>query len=273
MKYKLLFFASLLAVVLFSCEKEENRVYFEGGTAPVLTASSTSALVLTEANKDKQAIRFSWTNPDYMFSNGVSSHDVNYVLQIDTAGANFSSSNMQEVAIPRELGVTYTHKELNTFLTKLELTENTPYDVQFRIRASLANNAAPLFSNVVTIRTTPYLDVAVPVPPTGDLYMTGSAMPSDWTNDPPASQKFTKVSSTLYTYTANFVPGKEYKFLSTLKSWQPQYGGSSASGGELGFNMGLPGQSDPPGIPTPSEAGRYKITVNFKTGRYTVEKV
>ena len=97
-------------------------------------------------------------------------------------------------------------------------------------------------------------------------------MPSDWTNNPPDSQKFTKVSSTLYTYTANsLVPGKEYKFLSTPGQWQPQYGGSSASGGELGYNMG--GQSDPPGIPTPSEAGKYKITVNFRTGRYTVEKV
>lgn len=272
MKYKLLLFASFLAVVLFtSCEKDENRVYFEGGTAPVLTASSTSALVLTEANKDKQAVRFNWTNPDYKFSNGVSSHDVSYTLQIDTAKANFSSSNMQEVAIPRELGVTYTQKELNTFLTKLELTENTPYDVQFRIKASLTNNAAPLFSNVVTIRTTPYLDVAVPVPPTGNLYMTGSAMPSDWTNNPPTSQRFTKVSSTLYTYTADFVPGKQYKFLSTPGQWQPQYGGPSATGGELGYNMG--GGSDPKEIPTPAVAGKYKITVNFRTGRYTVEKV
>lgn len=274
MKYKLLLFASFLAVVLFSCKKEENRVYFEGGTAPVLTASPTSALVLTEANKDKKAVTFSWTNPDYRFSNGVSSHDVNYILQVDTAGANFSSANMQEVAIPRELGVTYTHKELNTFLTKLELTENVPYDVEFRIRASIGTSSAPLLSNVVKIKLTPYLDVAVPVPPTGNLYMTGSAMPSDWTNNPPANQKFTKVNSTTYTYTVNnFVPGKEYKFLSTPGQWQPQYGGSSASGGELGYNMGLPGQSDPPGIPTPSEAGKYKITVNFRTGRYTVEKV
>jgi starch-binding outer membrane protein SusE/F len=273
MKYKLLLFASFLAGILFSCKKEENRVYFEGGTAPVLTASSTADLVLTDANKNNQAIRFSWTNPDYNFSTGVSSLDVTYTLQVDTTGANFKSKSMQEVAIAKDLSVAYTVKELNTILTKLEMAENIPHNIEFRIKATLGTNAAPLYSNVVKVKITPYLDVAVPLPPTGELYITGSALPSDWTNDPPAAQKLTKVNSTTWTYTATFSgSGKEYKFLSTPKNWQPQYGGSSATGGDLGFNMGLPGQSDPPGIPTPGDAGTYKITLNFKTGRYTVEK-
>lgn len=272
MKYKLLLFASFLAVVLFSCKKEENRVYFEGGTAPVLTASSTADLVLTDANKNNQAIRFSWTNPDYKFNTGVSSMDVTYTLQVDTTGANFSSKNMQEVAIAKDLGVSYTVKDLNTILTKLEMAENIPHNIEFRIKSSLGTNAAPLYSNVIKVKITPYLDVAVPLPPTGELYITGNALPSDWTNDPPASQKLTKVNSTTWTYIADFEPGEFYKFLSTPKNWQPQYGGKSATGGELGYRMSATSGSDPDAIPTPSDAGRYKITLNFKTGRYTVEK-
>lgn len=272
MKYKLLLFVSFLAVVLFSCEKEENRVYFEGGEAPVLTASSTDDMVLTDANKDQQAVSFSWTNPDYRFNTGVSSQDVTYTLEVDTLGANFTNPLKQEVVIPKALGVTYTVKELNTILTKLNLADNVPHDVQFRIKATLGTSAVPQYSNILDINITPYLDVAVPLPPSGELYMTGDGMPSGWTNSPPDDQKMTQLSPTEWEYVADFEPGFYYKFLSDRGAWQPQYGGSNPAGGELGFNMGLPGQSDPDAIPTPSEAGTYRVYLNFKTGRYTVEK-
>jgi len=274
----LLFLSSLLIIQL-SCKKQENKIYFEGGRAPSLTASSTLPMVLTDANKNNFAIKFSWTNPDYMFTTGISSQDVVYTLQIDTT-ASFSSSIKQEAVISKDLSVSYTVKELNSFPTKMGLAENIPYNFAFRLKSSLANNTVPLFSNVIRIVITPYLDVAVPLPPTDKLYITGSGVPSDWTNSPPASQQATPVQGsysstghpTAYTITMNFVPGKQYKFLSTLGQWQPQYGGSSETGGDLGYNMGLPGQTDPPGIPTPGLAGTYKITVNFKTGQYTVVK-
>ena len=265
---------AVLAISLFSsCEKDENKIYYEGGTAPVLTASSTNSLVLTDATKNNTAIRFEWTNPNYQFTTGLSSQDVTYILQVDTTGANFSSPDMQEVAIARELGVTYTVKELNTILTKLNMLENIPHAIEFRLKSTLVNNTVPLYSNVIKMNITPYLDVAVPVPPTGELYITGNGTPSDWTNSPPQSQKLTKVSNTEYHITMAFDPGEFYKFLSTQGQWQPQYGGTSATGGDLGFNMGLPGQSDPEAIPTPAISGNYKVTLNFKTGKYTVVKL
>lgn len=265
-----LFFISILAGLFSSCKKDENRIYFEGGTSPVLTASSTNAMVLTGANASSQAIRFDWTNPDYMFTTGISSQDVLYVLQVDTVGANFTSPTMQEVSVSRELGMAFTVKELNAVMTKLEMLENIQHNIEFRLKASLANNTVPLYSNTLQIKITPYLDVVVPIPPTGELYITGSGVPSDWTNSPPLAQKCVKVSNTEYNITIALSPGLQYKFLSTLGFWQPQYGGSSATGGDIGYNMG--GGSDPDAIPTPAVAGTYKITLNFKTGKYTVVK-
>lgn len=265
-----LFFISILAGLFSSCKKDENRIYFEGGTAPVLAASSTSALVLTGANASNQAIRFDWTNPDYMFTTGISSQDVLYVLQVDTTGSNFTSPTMQEISVARELATSFTVKELNAVMTKLEMLENIPHNIEFRLKASLANNTVPLFSNVIQVIITPYLDVVVPIPPSGELYITGSAMPSDWTNSPPLAQKCVKVSNTEYYITVALASGGQYKFLSTLGAWQPQYGGSSATGGDIGYNMG--GGTDPDAIPTPSVAGTYKITLNFKTGKYSVVK-
>ena len=73
---KLLFGSLFLAVAFSSCEKDENKIYYEGGTAPVLSASSTAAQVLLIANKNNTALTLNWTNPNYMFTTGVSSQDV-----------------------------------------------------------------------------------------------------------------------------------------------------------------------------------------------------
>ncbi len=273
---KQIFFLTLLAATIASCKKDEQKSYFEGGTAPVLTASATAAMVLDSTKKNNVAIKFSWTNPNYQFNTGNSSQDVMYVLQIDTTGANFKNPNIQEVSIPKELAVTYTIKELNTFLSKLDVLENIPHNIEFRIKSTIGGTAVPLYSNVIKIIITPYLDVAVPLPPPtapaliGDLYITGDGVPSSWTNNPPVAQKCVRVSKVEYYIIMSFTPGKYYKFLSTLNQWQPQYGGKSDTGGDIGFNMG--GGSDPDAIPTPVVAGSYKVTLNFKTGKYTVVK-
>lgn len=268
------------AVLITACKKEENKVFFKGGTAPVLTASSTADVVLLRANADNPAVVFSWTNPDYRLTTGISSQDVTYILQIDTAGKSFTSSNFQELSIAKDLRKVLSVKELNGILTRLLLNDGQAYNVEFRIKAALANGTVvPLYSNVIKLKVTPYLDVAIPVPTTNLLYITGDACPSSWTNDPPTAQKCVRVSLTEYNITMSFVPGKYYKFLSTPTKWQPQYGlkkgsGGSASSGDLGLNDNSPTYgSDPDAIPTPSAAGNYKITLNFRSGKYTVVKL
>lgn len=101
-----------------------------------------------------------------------------------------------------------------------------------------------------------------------ELFITGDATPSSWTNAPPPSQQMTPITNGVFEITMSFVPGKVYKFLDTNGQWQPQFGGSSATGGDLGANYGSAG--DPPAIPTPAVAGDFKVRVNFITKKYTV---
>jgi hypothetical protein len=279
MKNKLLLLPLFLLLVLISCKKDDNnQVTYTSGTPPVLTSSYTSsnALFLDPTTPNAPALTFSWTNPNYKFSNGISSQDVSYTLQVDTTGSNFTNPNMQEISISKDLSKSFTVKELNTVLNKMSLVENMTHNISFRLKSSI-NGAVPLYSNVITTKVTPYLDVAVPLPPTKELYITGDATHDGWTNTPSISQKMTPVASTItasgptsFTITLPLSPGFQYKFLSTQGQWQPQYGGTSATGGDLGYNMG--NGTDPSAIPTPSSAGTYKITVNFRTGQYTVEK-
>ncbi|MBL0356359.1 MAG: SusE domain-containing protein [Chitinophagaceae bacterium] len=277
---KFLFLTSLSAVFLIACKKEENKVFFEGGTAPVLTASTTADMVLDSTNAaNRIGIVFNWTNPEYKFNTGPSSQSVTYILQVDTTGANFTNPNIQEVSISSDLRFTPSVKEFNGYLNKMGLQYDIPHNIEFRVKATVANGTvADLYSNVVKIKITPYLDVALPIPATGELYITGNAMPSDWTNNPPASQKCTRVSITEYTITVALTPGKYYKFLTNLTQWQPQYGlkigsGGNADGGDMGLNNNTPQYSgDPDAIPTPGAAGTYKITLNFVTGKYKAVK-
>ena len=104
-----------------------------------------------------------------------------------------------------------------------------------------------------------------------ELYMTGDATAGGWSNTPPAAQKFTQLTNGVFEITTALTPGKYYKFLSSSGNWQPQFGGNSATGGTLGANYGSGG--DPDAIPTPAQAGNYKITVNFLTNTYTVTPV
>ncbi len=105
-----------------------------------------------------------------------------------------------------------------------------------------------------------------------ELYITGDATPGGWVNNPPEpSQKFTALSNGLFELTIHFNASGAYKFLSTSGAWQPQFGGSSATGGALGANWG--GGNDPDAIPAPADAGDYKIRVNYLDNTYTVTKL
>ena len=105
-----------LTIFLFSCTKKENKIYFEGGTSPVLSASVTGAIPLSFANKDNLGLKLIWTNPDYKFTTGLSSQDVSYQIEIDTTGANFTNPKKVIISIGKDLSRSFTQNEINTIL-------------------------------------------------------------------------------------------------------------------------------------------------------------
>lgn len=262
----------LILSALVSCKKDEKKIYFEGGKAPVLQGSSNTGgtdIGLTLVNQLKEAVVLSWSNPNYQFTTGESSQDVAYSLEIDTVGANFTSTFRKAAGFNNDLKVTLTQKRLNDHLTdNLTLTPGKTYEVEMRLISSLTkSNIAPLTSNIIKFSVTPFQDPSK-LPP--DLFITGDGTPSGWTNTPPNTQKFTYLGGKKYEILMDFVPGKLYKFLTKFGAWQPQYGSASATGGALGVNDGT--TSDPPAVPTPAVAGTYKITVNLGNSTFTVEK-
>lgn len=271
-KIVLLFIA--FTAILFACKKAENKVIFEGGTKPVLTSSLTGNTVpLAIADKNNLAFNLYWTNPDYKFNTGVSSQDVNYTLQLDTSGANFKSAVMQEKSISNDLMTPLTVNEINSFMAKMELLENVPHNMEMRLKASFVSGAVPLYSNVIKFTATPYLDVAVPLPTTGELFLVGSATPADWSNPVPVpSQQFSKKDATTYEITIQLIGGQEFLALPLNGNWDHKYAikrgnnpdvGNLSKGGEFGYDYG-------DNFYGPLTSGLYKIVLNFKTGKYSI---
>lgn len=277
MKKYSIFFSLLLALLFGACKKDENKVTFEGGTAPVLTASSNT-INLAFANADNQAVKLSWTNPEYRFNTGVSSQDVNYVVEIDLAGANFNSANKQSVAVSRDLTVAFTIAQFNDYLlNQLLLVPGQQRDVEVRVKASIGStDAGTLYSNKLSYTVTPYaIPPKVTPPSSGKLFITGGATPASWMSGGDAelaSQRFTQVSATLYELASIELTGDgSFLFVPVYGDWSHKYGGVGAnnSNNVNGDDFKAEGGD----LKAPAATGKYKVVVDFQRGKYTLTKL
>lgn len=268
---------SLLAIVTFAaCDKVENKVYLEGSTKPVLTAS-TAAVRLEPGEEGNTALSLSWTNPDYKFTTGLSSHDVKYKLEIDTLGGNFNSTNRYINVFSKELAKTYTVAELNNIFGNtmlLQLEPRRSYTFQARIIASLGTSSdiKPDTSAAVTFTARPFPPPPkVTLPFNNELFIVGGATPGGWNNPvPEPAQKLTRISSTKYEIVINLT-SDFYLLLPQNGSWSNKYSVANknlaglGNGGDFGYNL-----SDD--IPAPTVPGLYKLTFDFQIGKFTAVK-
>jgi hypothetical protein len=143
---------ALFALTLFACEKDEERAVLRpGGAAPALTTTAPT-VALSKPTKAADALTLSATPSNYGYQAAVT-----YALEMAPQGSNFA----QPVAI--ELDKTLTKKftvgEFNGLLTQLGLPAGTQAQVEARVRSTVASRVEPVYSNVVTIAATPYLDI------------------------------------------------------------------------------------------------------------------
>jgi len=270
---KKLFFIVLGTAVFASCKKDASVEYYMGGTAPVLSADASNSIPLAYANADQNAVTFSWTNPEYQFASGISSQDVSYLLEIDTLGANFTNPNKQSITISKDLGLTINQSTFNGYLlNQLVLAPAVPHTIQVRTTSTMGGvSKTALVSNVLQFTVTPYtIPPKVTPPASGELYITGSALASGWTNAPPSAQKFTKLSNTLYEIIVALSGGNSYTFLPTYGSWNDKY--SIAVKNDPNEVNGGDFQWQGNDILAPSTSGNYKIDVDFQRGKFTVTK-
>jgi hypothetical protein len=143
---------ALFALSFFACEKDEERAVLRpGGAAPNLSSTAPS-VTLTKPTKGADALTLSATPSDY----GVPAA-VTYVLQLARKGTNFAEP--ASIALDKTLTKKFTVGEFNGLLTELGLPAGTAGEVEARVQSTVSPEVAPVYSNVVTISATPYLDI------------------------------------------------------------------------------------------------------------------
>ncbi len=261
----------LACIFIFTaCEKDDNQVKFENGTAPTLSANVADSIALSKDNKDKEAITFNWTNPSYKFNTGSSSQDVAYTVQMRVKGTTTWTNT---ATVTKANSITVNQGVFNDYLIK-QVAEgglNLPFDVVVSIDVRVASylgalsatNATALYSNVMTFKTKPYSVLP-------DLWVTGDGTPSGWTNTPPASQKLTyDLATKKFTITIQLEANKYYKFLEKQGAWQPQWGGAPKTGGNMSVNPG--GGSDPDAVQVQAITKMYTLTVDLSAKTLVVQ--
>ncbi len=107
----------------------------------------------------------------------------------------------------------------------------------------------------------------VAAPAKGELYLVGDATTLGWGNPVPVTQKFERLDKYNYVGVFNLFANKSYRLLPENGSWSNAYGKSqSAANTALGGDFITNGND----ISSPAIAGRYKIEINFLTGKYVV---
>jgi hypothetical protein len=274
MKTKTYLLFALMLIAVSACDKEGDKLKFLGASSDiVLTVSSTNDLVLTQPQASFSSLQFQWTNPVFRFSNGENTQDITYTLQIDKDGGDFTGSKVGNIEYKSAVAVTFNVKSLNTALAAVELPDGQLNSFQFRIKASLTNGPAPFYSNLIKMKIATYLDVVYPVP--ANLFMIGNATPAEWTNtvgalDP--AQKFTKINpSTFQINSIALTGGRYYLLLPVAGSWANKYAfdGTKDQNNLLGDKFKPDAGEDFLGPAT----GNYKVIVNFKTAKVSLEKL
>ena len=144
----------VVAIGFSSCKKDEVRTVLNVGSAPILTATPTT-LVLLQANANNDAVKFTYTNASFGFDAAVT-----YVLQISKGGTSFASASTTEVGLSNTSPLEKSFKvvDFNRELLKI-INYGVATPVEVRVKASVAAAAPATYSNVVTITATAYRDI------------------------------------------------------------------------------------------------------------------
>jgi starch-binding outer membrane protein SusE/F len=263
--FKIAFLLGVASMVLGSCEKEETRAVLNPGGSIVLT-STQNTLVLTQPNAANNAVIFSWGAASFGYDAAIT-----YSVQLAKAGTNFASpATTTEVNVGTALTKTFTVGDFNAKMQEI-INDGVATGVEARIKADVGSGVTPIYSNVIAMTVTSYLDIVTYAYPAA-MNIAGNFQ--GW--DPPTAPQIVNTRNGGY---APSGPGTGYEgyiifnnatpFFKIVKgnNWGAgDYGGSGGTLTNGGSDISLP--SGGAGI-----AGLYRLRANPTAMTYSFDKI
>lgn len=248
----------MASVILWSCEKDENRAVLNPGAATQLTATPTT-LVLDQANANNTAATFSWGKASFGYDAAI-----NYVIQFCKGGTNFAST-ATTTEFNNEIAITkaFTVKDLNAKLLDI-IPYGSAQQVDVRVKASVGSNVDPIYSNVVTMTVTCYRDIINYSFPQA-LWIAGNYQ--GW--DPPTAPK-------IVDRFASGTTGSSYDGYINFTNANPEFKmvkGNNWGAGDFGSSGGGVLTNGGSNCTLSDGAGVYRITANTSAMTWTATKI
>lgn len=182
---------------------------------------------------------------------GKSANPTTYKLKLVAEGGSFDAPIYEVASNNAGLDSTFTisHQALDLLLTSKGFTDQAaPAKLQWTVEATSGNvkKYADYVNDLSIIREV-------------NLFMVGSASEHQWDNGNPTYMFRDLANSNLYTYTGYLQSG-EFKFITTVGSWNTQYGSNGSGGVAV-----KPQSADPdPGTFQVTTAGYYTVKIDIK---------
>jgi len=198
----------MLTVFFTACEKDkENVVLKDSISSNDLSNLSASAFVLNRDDAANTFQTFQWTDVDYGFAAVIT-----YVVQFDKKTNNFSSP-IDLATVIHATSVAVSVGELNKQMLVSGLNPDEAADLQFRVKATIHPSVAPVYSDVVEAKVTPY---ATTFPP---IYMCGAAT-GGWSWTLYVYKEMRSSAPNVYQTIAHFLNGETFRFFKQA-DWGP----------------------------------------------------
>lgn len=148
---------ALVTLAIASCDKKDLLTVHQKGHDITLTASKTT-IAPTPADSMTNVVTFSWGDPEY----ATDSANQKFILEIDSAGRNFSKSRTR--TITGVLSTSFTGKQLNDMLADFGFAPGQTFSFDIRVSSSYGNNNELRRSNAIKVTIASYLVPVTLVP-------------------------------------------------------------------------------------------------------------
>jgi hypothetical protein len=256
-KISILLLALVTTMGFYSCQKAGTKVILDPDNivSPNLqNPVDGDSLTFTKDNSDSTLV-FSWSSAQYGFQTAV-----NYFLQIDRQGNNFQNAQTVGHTTSKD-SLQISINDLNNKVLLLEDDPEVPnpLNVSFRVIAIVNSHVDTAFSQVATVKITPfYIPIVYP-----QLYVPGAYQ--GWS--PGTADSIGSINSDEnyegYIYMESSTTPIEFKFTSARDWGHINYG--YAAPGKLSTDGGASNLKVP-------ESGYYKFNVNTKELTWTYLK-
>lgn len=275
--------AFMLISSVFSACKRDLTIATIGDATLILKASlpetANSTVILSKEQPIPNVLHTEWSKPQHLTDPSLGNIAMKYVLQFDV-NESFTKPYLIDFTVKRDS--IFSSSSLNAILNELGCTPEVSNRIYMRVQCISSINT--IVSNTYSFNAIPYSVIIKPkidVPEA--LIITGAALPGGWVVPFPETQRFTKISATIYVLTAELLGGKSYELITDVNgnNWTPCYhiaptddpltlvygGNFIADGDGTIYNW-----SGKPFL-APAENGIYKLTFDFQSATFKVEKI